>query len=131
MRSRRAAAGLLLAGVVAFAALNVVETVRRSWIPSAVDGTVESIQVRTEKNPGVDDVWLVTVDGDTDHVDAEVGRRLAEGDMVSKAAGATTLQVNGRAVPLQLSRDARGMLVVMPLVVVLAAMASRATRPPR
>ena len=53
----------VLAVVVALAAANVWVTFRRSGIPASLDGTVDRIEVRPEKHPGLDDVHLVTIAG--------------------------------------------------------------------
>lgn len=121
-----AAALVLLA--VAFVALNVAATFHRSLIPIAVDGTVTGIEVRREKHPGIDDVWLVTIGDRRLHVDAPIGRALGEGARVTKTAWAQRLVIDGTPRTLALSRDARAMLAVMPLTLLVAGAALHLNR---
>lgn len=124
MRSREkgavwAAVALVLTGVF-FAALAAWSLVARSTIPAELDGTVTTIELRHEKHPGVDDVWMVSVDeGGLRHVDVEVAARLAEGDRLRKNAWDTTLIVEGEPHQLSISDDARAMLALAPLLAVL------------
>ncbi|RNL62649.1 hypothetical protein EFK50_12900 [Nocardioides marmoriginsengisoli] len=119
MRSPRsfwAALTLLLVGV-AFAALAAWSMVARSTIPLALDGTVTSIELRHEKHPGVDDVWMVGFDDDGPrHLDRAVAALLTEGDRVRKDAWSRTLVVDGETHDVALSDDARRMLVLAPVV---------------
>jgi hypothetical protein len=124
MRSRErgavwAALALVLTGVV-FAALASWSLVARSIIPAELDGTVTAIELRHEKHPGVDDVWMVSVDeGRLHHVDRDVAALLAEGDDLRKKAWDTTLVVDGKPHELSLSDDARAMLGLGPVLAVL------------
>jgi hypothetical protein len=114
-----AAVALVLTGAV-FAALAAWSLVARSTIPAELDGTVTAIELRHEKHPGVDDVWMVAVDEDgLRHVDVEVAALLSEGDRLRKEAWATTLVVEGEPHAVSLSDDARAMLVLAPALVVL------------
>lgn len=123
-----AAATFLLVLAVAFALVSVAAMVSRSAIPHALDGTVAHIEVRREKHPGVDDVWLVHLDdGSRLHVDAATAQRLDEGSRVRKPAWQATLAVDGEPVRLALSDDAIGMLWVMPLTVLSAGVAAAAS----
>ena len=110
----RVALALIAAVVVAFAAAGTWALVARSTIPVAIDAEVTSVEVRGEKHPGVDDVWLVGLDGRTHHFDAAVARAVAVGDRVVKERFSRTLLVDGEPVPLRLSDDARAMLWVAP-----------------
>ncbi|MDQ1711759.1 MAG: hypothetical protein QOE45_1209 [Frankiaceae bacterium] len=121
MRSRNGAASVLLAGVVAFAGFGAWAMVARSAIPLRWHGTVTDIRLVTEKHRGIDDVWFVSVNGRSVHVDAALARTLDVGDRVDKGAWERTLRVDGEPRRLALSRDARRMLVLAPLVVVAAA----------
>ena len=114
--------------MLTFVVMNVVVTAHRSLIPVAVDGTVTAIEVRPEKHPGVDDVWLVTIGERRLHVDAEAAKTLTPGSRLAKAAWARTLSVDARPLRLELSRDARAMLVVMPLIVLAAGLGLRTNR---
>lgn len=96
---------------VFFAALAAWVLVERSTIPTELQGTVTAIELRHEKHPGVDDVWLISVDkGPLHHVDADVAALLEKGDRVRKDAGDTTLIVNDAPQALSLSAHARAML---------------------
>ncbi len=128
MRSPSRPAAVLLAIGVAFALLAVGATVSRSLIPHAIDGTVTAVEVRREKHPGVDDVWLVHLDdGRRIHADAEVARHVSSGARLTTAAGDAQLRVDGTTVDLGLSRDAIGMLWVMPLTILTAAATTAAS----
>jgi hypothetical protein len=111
-----------------FAATAIGATVSRSLIPRALDATVDAVEVRVEKHPGIDDVWLVYLDGDAVHVDAATARQLDAGMAVHKTAWATTLTADGASIPLALSAEARAMLWVMPLTVLAAVVATRLRR---
>lgn len=128
MRSRErgfawAALALVASGVL-FAALAAWTLVERSTIPAELDGTVTTLELRHEKHPGVDDVWMVSIDdGDLRHVDTEVAVLLSEGARVQKDAWDSTLVVDGSPHQLELTQDARAMLVLAPvLVIVIAAL---------
>jgi hypothetical protein len=111
----------VLAAALALAALSIGATVHRSLIPVGLDGTVQQVEVRREKHPGVVDVWLIHVGQRQLHVDAAMARRLPEGTTVAKRAWSRTLIADGRPIRLGLSRDAVGMLWVMPLAVAAVA----------
>lgn len=118
MRSPRfwAAATLVVVGL-AFAALAAWSLVVRSTIPIEVDGTVTGIELRHEKHPGVDDVWMVSIDGAAPrHLDRDVVSLLTEGAQVRKDAWDTTLLVDGERHVVRLGDDARRMLVLAPLI---------------
>jgi hypothetical protein len=117
LRSRRAAAAVLVAGALAMAGLGAYATVARSAIPLAWHGTVTRVEARREKHPGVDDAWFVTVDGRATHVDAALATSLRPGQRVEKDPWNRTLLVDGTPRRLALSRDARRMLLLAPLLV--------------
>jgi hypothetical protein len=119
--ARRGAAALLLVAVVLFAALAAWSLAIRSTIPMAFDGTVTSIETRHEKHPGVDDVWLVSIDGDQRHLDTEIAVGLSVGDHVTKERWDTRLEVNGKERSLHLSDDSRAMLFFAPILALAAA----------
>lgn len=116
MRSRSHARSVLMALAVLFALGNTAVAVHRSLIPIAVDGVVEEIEVREEKHPGIDDVWLLHVAGRLLHADAEVAAQLTQGQHISKDAWDHRIEIDGASVPLGLSSDAVGMLWLMPLL---------------
>ena len=132
MRSReRVAQVVMLVLVAGFAVTAIVATVNRSLIPRALDATVTAVEVRSEKHVGVDDVWLIHLDGRPVHVDAATAEQLPQGATVRKQAWERHAVVDGRRLRLALSDDARGMLAVMPLTVVVALVAVYGRRPLR
>jgi len=104
----------------------------RSTLPLALDGTVTSVQVLAEKHPGVDYVWMVTLDdGSPRHLDRSVARLTTEGAVVSKDAWSRTLRVDGVAHDVGPSRDATAFLALSPvLVLALAGLGVVAVRRP-
>ena len=96
----------------------------------ALAGRVEAEELRREKHPGIDDVHLLTVDGETVHVDGHVARLVSDGDELQKDAWSSTLVVNRTRHELRLSSDARGMFVVMPLSLLVVAALLLASRRP-
>lgn len=124
MRSREAGAAwaalaVVLTGVV-FAALAAWTLFARSTIPVEFDGVVTSIELRHEKHPGVDDVWMVAVDdGRARHVDRDVAALVKEGDTISKRAWDRALMVNGDAHEVSVSDDARAMFGLAPALGIL------------
>ncbi|TCI99765.1 hypothetical protein [Aeromicrobium sp. IC_218] len=119
--------GVLLVGIGAWA------FVARSTLPLSLDGTVTSVEVRHEKHPGVDDVWMVALDdGPPRHLDRRVARLLEPGDEVRKDRWSGTVQVAGTTHDVGLSRDARVFLGLSPLLVLATAgLGVLATRRPR
>ena len=93
---------------------------QRTAIPLAIDGTVECVEVRPEKHAGCDDVHLVTIDGRVWHLDPLVGKRLVRGDVIHKLAYDRTLETPRGKVQLEPSADVRGMLIVLPALLVLS-----------
>ena len=110
---------LLLGLGLGMAGLNVWVTLARSTIPARLEGTVVGVEVLPEKHPGVDDVWMVTLDGERFQADRAVAQHLAPGQRVQKAAWSRVLDVSGRTVPLSCSADAHGMWIAMPLLALL------------
>jgi hypothetical protein len=119
--SPKAAVVILVAVALALAIGNSYETFRRSTIPLGIEGSVESLEVRREKHPGVDDVHLLVVQGKTIHVDAEVASVLNRGAELQKDAWSPSLRIDQVSHQLSPSRDSRGMLVVMPVVLLVLA----------
>lgn len=115
-RPRLGPALALVAAALVLAGGNLWVTLARSTIPLHIDGRVSDIELRFEKNPGVDDVYLVTVGDRTIHVDAAVGPRLGVGNRLRKDRWERHIHVDDRAIPLSPSRDFRRMLGAMPLV---------------
>lgn len=118
--ARRTVVVILVTLAALFAALAAWSLAARSTIPLPLDGTVTQVEVREEKHPGVDDVWMVYIDGDPRHLDAELAAALEVGDRISKDRWETSLVVNDTTRDLTLSDDARAMFGVAPLSVLLA-----------
>ena len=108
MRSHRRA---LVVAMALFAVGNIVATFARSGIPYSFDGRVEAIEVNSEKVPGIDDVWLVVIDGgDSIHLDNRFAAQLEEGEQVRKRFfGRTLARSAGEDISLSPSRDFWGM----------------------
>ena len=117
MLSRRFfAVRVLLALAIALAAGNVWFAGARSTIPLALKGEVIRKEVRHEKHPPRDDVWLLDLGSRSFiQVDKEVFDRVAIGDRLSKVRWSWTLMRNGQPISLEWSADARGMFWAMPL----------------
>ena len=75
-----------------FAIANLAVTFARSGIPYDLTGRVESVVVNSEKDPGIDDVWLVRIEGkDAVHLDTSVAAHLDEGEQIVKHRFGRTL----------------------------------------
>lgn len=121
MRSleRTTVTSLLLIGL-ACAVGNLWYAAARSTIPLSVKGEVIGKRVGVEKHPGVDDVYLVTLDrGEPLRVDKQIFDQLSVGDGVYKVAWKTEMAIDDRILPLQLSRDFYGLLWCMLSAVVI------------
>ena len=113
MRFTKAA---LLALALLFSAMGLATAARRSLIPTAVHGRVTNIEVRREKHPGRDDVYLVAVEGRSRVVDRPVAEVVATGDQVDKDRWDARLQTSRGSRPLRYSDDVRGLLATLPVV---------------
>ena len=118
------AAAVLLGAAVLFALIGIGAAVNRSLIPRSVEATVDRVEVRREKRPGVDDVWLIHLDGRPVHVDRATAERLSQGQRLRKGAWDTQLTADDERIELALSADARAMLAVMTLTVGAAMVAA-------
>lgn len=116
MRSPRVALALVL---LALCVGNVAVTFMRSGIPYDLEGMVRGVERRLEKKPGRDDVYIVTVGKRALHLDRDLGARLIPGDLLSKPAWERVLRIGDVTLELAPSRDFRGMVGAMPLVLVL------------
>jgi hypothetical protein len=120
-RRRGPVAALVVTGVL-LVVLGAWTFVARSSLPLALDGTVTSVEVRHEKHPGVDDVWMVALDDRAPrHLDRAVARLLEPGDEVRKDRWSGTLRVAGTAHDVGPSRDARVFLGLSPVLVLAVA----------
>ena len=115
---------LVLLGCLA----NIVITMRRSLFLVELDGRVERIEVRAEKHPGFDDIYLIDFGSGARVVDAAIAQNLAQQGLVTKNRMDSYLASNGSKVPTPLSRDTKGMLIAMPLVSLVAWITKRATQ---
>lgn len=118
--AQRVVVGVLIILAVFFAALGAWSLAARSAIPLALEGTVTQVEVREEKHPGVDDVWMVYINEEPRHLDSELAAELEAGDRISKDRWGTSLVVNGTTTSLEFSDDARAMFGVAPLSVLMA-----------
>lgn len=99
-----------------FAGANIWFAAARSTIPLELHGIVTHAQRLIEKTPGVDDVYIVTLDSDRHiQVDGPVFNALAAQQSVNKHAWTRIITIDGRDIFLAWSPDFRGMLWAMPL----------------
>ena len=117
---RTLAGAILLAALGSFLFLCVREAGLRSLVPLELDGVVGTTSIETEKHPGVDDSYFVSVDGSVPlgrrRVDRPIHDAVAPGAAVKKRAGETSLEVDGNRLPLVPSSDRVGFGRVAPLV---------------
>lgn len=117
---RSLALGALLLLAVALAAGNVWSAAVRSTIPLALEAVVAGKEVRHEKHPPRDDVWLLDLaQQGLLQVDQGVFDRVDIGDRLSKERWSWSLNCGGRRFELEWSADARGMCWAMPLTVAI------------
>lgn len=95
---------------------NLWTTFFRSGIPLGIDGRVDSLEIRHEKHPGVDDVHLVGVGGRVLHLDKAMAEQLEVGDTLTKSPWSTSAKVGAKTLKLGASRDFYGMVFVMALL---------------
>ena len=115
---RAAAVALFLLGAALMTG-NLWYTAARSTIPLAFDARVASREVRHEKHPGSDDVYLLRFeDGRTLHVDAAVFAAVDVGQQLHKSSWQRTLDLDGKPLQLDWSADARGMWSTMSVALV-------------
>ncbi|MEM8670890.1 MAG: hypothetical protein AAGG48_25405 [Planctomycetota bacterium] len=108
---------LVLLGVI-FGGANLWLTASRSTIPLGLRGKVRQKQRLIEKTPGVDDVFIVTLDSDRRiQVDGSVFDLLVKDQTVIKARWERTMTIEDRGFPLSWSSDFYGMMWSMPLTV--------------
>ena len=132
MRSPRVA---LLALTVALCVGNLTFTFWRSTIPLALEGTVQSIEFLTEKNPGIDDVHVLEIDDEEFHIDKALAGQLTANVHISKDAWSSELTVGkgdiARTVNLEPSQDFKGMLFLIPAVLIALLGVMSRSRPSR
>lgn len=114
-------AGLLVLALI-LAGANLWFAAVRSTIPVVLDDLVVEEEVRAEKHPGVDDVYLLTLERTgMQQVDKLVYDQVKKGDRLIKRAWEPQLMAGPRIVRLAWSADARGLAVVMPAVLFVVA----------
>lgn len=119
-----------MAGLVMVLALgNIAVTFRRSTIPMAFEGRVGSIEARSEKHEGVDDVYLLSIGERTVQIDEAVADLVDEGDPIHKEAWSRKIVVGGRPAEVEVSKDFRRMAIVMPGIVLIALLILYRRRP--
>lgn len=116
---------LLVAIFFLLALGNVIVTAQRSLIPLAIDAKIVALEMRREKHPGKDDVYLVTFANphstpSTLQIDQDIARELKVGNRIKKAAWQDTLNIDDRTLQLQYSTDFVGMIQAMPVAIILA-----------
>jgi hypothetical protein len=108
---------VLLAIATLLAGANVWFAAARSLIPLEVDGVVVRKEIRREKHPGRDDVWLIGMRGQSlMQVDQAVFDHVAVGDHLRKQRWSRSLDNNAQPFDLDWSADTRGMVWAMPLI---------------
>ena len=114
---------LLIILGASFAGANLWFTATRSTIPLELHGNLTQKQCLIEKTPGVDDVYIVTLDLDRRiQVDGSVFNAMAENQSVNKPAWARIIEIDGNNIALSWSPDFHGMLWAMPLTVTVCAL---------
>lgn len=116
---------LLVAIFFLLALGNVFVTAQRSLIPLAIDAEVVDLEMRREKHPGKDDVYLLTFSNSkstpsTLQIDQEIAHELKVGNRIKKAAWQDRLNIDDRALQLQYSSDFVGMIQAMPVAIIVA-----------
>ena len=110
---------LLILGC-SFALANLWFCAARSTIPLELNGQVTRKNRLVEKAIGVDDVCLITVNGDNSiQVDAGVFEAVTEGATLKKIRWSRKLAINETIVPIEWSQDFWGMAWTMPFAVLL------------
>lgn len=106
--------------MVLLAVANLWVTFARSLIPNEIHGMAVGLEVRREKHPGVDDVFILHLDEGDFVVDREVAASFEGGELIDKEAWSSDITVAGDVQHLETSSDFRRMLIAMPLVLALA-----------
>jgi hypothetical protein len=113
-KARTSVALLTLAAILA--AANAWVAASRSTIPLALDDIVVGKQVRLEKHPSQDDVYLVDLQSrGLIQVDPEFFKSIEIGDHPRKKRWSRKLDFNDRRVMLDWSTDTKGMVRAMPI----------------
>ncbi len=106
--------GLVLLGI-GISLANLWYAAERSTIPLALRGVITDKRTGIEKQPGVDDVYLITLEsGRTYRIDKKVYDQVQLGDDLYKVAWHRSVSASDRDIKLELSPDFYGMLWCMP-----------------
>jgi allantoicase len=111
--------------VFLLAVANLWVTFARSLIPHEIHGMAVGLEVRREKHPGVDDVFILHLDEGDFVVDREVAGLVHRGELIDKNAWSPDITVAEESHHLETSPDFRRMLIAMPLLLGMALMVSR------
>ncbi len=85
-----------------------------------MNAVVTNKQIGTEKHPGVDDVYLITLDDSSSiRIDGDLFEKITSGDRLSKQAWQNEIDIAGRTERLEWSRDFYGLLWCMLLAIVI------------
>lgn len=114
------AKGFLRLLVLLLGLSNLWTTLHRSGFPVRMEGTVSRIEIRHEKHPTWDDVYLVWLGRRAVHLDMPIAQALRVGDRVSKRRWEFHMETPRGRLPLSVSKDFKGMAVLMPLLLLLA-----------
>jgi hypothetical protein len=111
---------LLITAAVVLAAGNIWYAAARSTIPLSLHDQVVDIEMRREKHPGKDDVYLLQLrSGRVLQIDPTIARVITPGSQISKDAWSRTLQIDSQAMDLKWSPDFYGMIRAMPAMMLL------------
>lgn len=118
----------MLVAIAVMGIANLWFTLARSLIPFEIGHVATRIEVREEKHPGVDDVFILRLapGGREIVIDREVVELLQRGDAIEKDAWSSEMSITGEQVErvdLETSSDFKRMLIAMPLLVAGAALA--------
>lgn len=119
---------VVLVLILMFVVGNLWVTLSRSLIPQPISSRVQSVEVRREKHPGVDDVFIVGLETGKVVVDFEVADLLRIGGSIRKEAFSREAIVDRNVVSLETSRDFGRMLIAMPLLLFCAVLTLRRAR---
>ena len=112
---------MLLIATIGLSGLDLWCTCTRALIPMSINATIQKLELRNEKHPGIDDVCLMRIsDNRLIQIDSHVYEELSVGDRLEKDRGDRDLSVNGAAVRLEWSQDTRGMARALPVVLTVA-----------
>ncbi len=100
-----------------FAMANVWVTAGRSTIYYSLDGTVTAMDRRLEKHPGLDDVYLISINSRAwIQIDKGLFDQLHIGSQLTKERWSKQIEVEGQSSRLEYSSDLVGMVRALPLI---------------